>query len=184
MQPSTGLPQELLDKIIDGLHDEPDALKPCALASRLLLERSQSHLFFTIRIHYPKASSRLLEVLKNNRRICQYIRELIVRKDESGLHDPDLIHVIRMLASLESLAIHGDDIKWNRLFSKEMTDTLVHLVRQPSVTTLRISNGHLVPFDFLAVHKHLSSLQLRSSILAFSRMQVPLVSEMTTDSWN
>ncbi|RDB18967.1 hypothetical protein Hypma_014413 [Hypsizygus marmoreus] len=182
MQPSTGLPQELLDKIIDDLHDEPEALKHCALASNLLLRRSQSHLFFTIRVFHPKDSSRLLAVLKNKCHIYQHIRELVICKDERGSRDLDLIHVLRMLASLELLAIQGDYIKWHRLFTKETTDALIHLVRQPSVTTLRISGVLLVPFGFLAVHKHLSSLHLHFSILAFTHT-LPLVSKMTTDSF-
>ena len=42
---SPSLPQEIFDLIIDFLHDEPDALKACCLASVSWVHRTRMHLF-------------------------------------------------------------------------------------------------------------------------------------------
>ena len=39
------LPPEILDLIVDFLHDEPDALKACCLASKSWVHRTRQHLF-------------------------------------------------------------------------------------------------------------------------------------------
>jgi len=39
------LPPEILDLIVDFLHDEPDALKACCLASKSWVHRTRKHLF-------------------------------------------------------------------------------------------------------------------------------------------
>jgi len=39
------LPLEILDLIVDSLHDEPDALKACCLASKSWVHRTRQHLF-------------------------------------------------------------------------------------------------------------------------------------------
>jgi hypothetical protein len=45
------LPQELLDSILDFLHDSPSDLKSCALTSRACVYRAQAHLFRHITLH-------------------------------------------------------------------------------------------------------------------------------------
>ena len=49
--PPPRLPAELLDHIVDLLHDEEDALKSCCLASRSWISRTRRHLFDNIRFH-------------------------------------------------------------------------------------------------------------------------------------
>jgi len=48
---SPPLPPELLDHIINYLHDEPNALKACCLASKSWIQRTQQHLFSGVKFH-------------------------------------------------------------------------------------------------------------------------------------
>jgi hypothetical protein len=45
---SHSLPQEILDLIIDRLHDKPATLKACCLVSKAWVQRAQKHLFIRI----------------------------------------------------------------------------------------------------------------------------------------
>ena len=47
------LPPEVLDHIVDLLHANPEALKQCCLASKLLIPRTQKHLFGQIDFRTP-----------------------------------------------------------------------------------------------------------------------------------
>ena len=47
--PNTRLPQEILDHIVDLLHDKPETLKRCCLVSRSWVARARKHLFADIR---------------------------------------------------------------------------------------------------------------------------------------
>jgi len=46
---SPHLPQEILDHIIDFLHNEPETLKQCCLVSKLWIPRARKHLFGRVR---------------------------------------------------------------------------------------------------------------------------------------
>lgn len=46
-------PHEILDYIIDILHDEPETLKQCCLVSRSWVPRTRKHLFADIKLHSP-----------------------------------------------------------------------------------------------------------------------------------
>ena len=48
------LPPEIVDWIIDLLHDEPDTLKACCLASKSWVRRTRKHLFATIEFYSAK----------------------------------------------------------------------------------------------------------------------------------
>jgi len=47
------LPQEILDYIIDTLHDEPEALKRCCLVSKPWVPRTRKYLFTHIEFQFP-----------------------------------------------------------------------------------------------------------------------------------
>jgi len=48
--PQPHLPPEIVDYIIDFLHDKPETLKQCCLASKSLVPRAQRHIFKNIQI--------------------------------------------------------------------------------------------------------------------------------------
>ncbi|KII91343.1 hypothetical protein PLICRDRAFT_51514 [Plicaturopsis crispa FD-325 SS-3] len=50
MSPSQ-VPSEIIDEIIDYLHDDVDALRACALTCRVMLPASRYHLFSSITVH-------------------------------------------------------------------------------------------------------------------------------------
>ena len=52
--PNPYLPQETLDHIVDFLHDEPEALKACCLASKQWVPRARKHLFAMVEFSSAK----------------------------------------------------------------------------------------------------------------------------------
>jgi hypothetical protein len=53
---SSPLPPEILDLIVDHLHDEPTALKACCVVSKAWIHRTRTHLFASVEFH-PSPSS-------------------------------------------------------------------------------------------------------------------------------
>ena len=53
---SPSLPPEILDLIVDHLHDEPTALKACCVVSKSWIQRTRTHLFASVQFH-PSTSS-------------------------------------------------------------------------------------------------------------------------------
>jgi hypothetical protein len=68
---TTNLPQELLNNIVDFLHDDKPALAACSLVSRALLHQSRIHKLF--RITYIAVRSQVIE-----EEIAHHIKELTV----------------------------------------------------------------------------------------------------------
>ena len=52
---SCTLPPEILDLIIDHLHDEPATLKTCCVVSKSWVPRTRKHLFAHVEFHYSKS---------------------------------------------------------------------------------------------------------------------------------
>ncbi|KAK0225431.1 hypothetical protein IW262DRAFT_1355748 [Armillaria fumosa] len=71
-------PQELIDKILDYLHDSPSALKECSLVSHQFYPRTRVHLFRYINCGNPLSlrlfgithSPELLQCIKRVRFRC------------------------------------------------------------------------------------------------------------------
>ena len=51
----SSLPSEILDLIVDYLHDDPTALKTCCLLSKSWISRTRTHLFSRVKFHLEKA---------------------------------------------------------------------------------------------------------------------------------
>lgn len=52
---SSSLPPEILDLIVDHLHDEPATLKTCCIVSKSWVRRTRKHLFADIEFHASKS---------------------------------------------------------------------------------------------------------------------------------
>jgi hypothetical protein len=92
---SPSLPPEILDLIVDHLHNEPTALKACCVVSKLWIQRTRTHLFSSIQFH-PSTSS--IELWKKafpdpSNSPARHTRSLVIRgipivtaadADESG----------------------------------------------------------------------------------------------------
>ena len=107
--PIPHLPPEILDYIIDFLHDERDALKECCLVSKSWVPRTRSHLFAKIKIRSEGDlklwKKRLTGVTNSPARYTRTLSigcpELVVEADagEDGW--------IRAFSSVESLDVDG-----------------------------------------------------------------------------
>ncbi|KAK7007698.1 hypothetical protein R3P38DRAFT_1661960 [Favolaschia claudopus] len=77
------LPQELIDAVIDELHDDIPTLKSCALAARTFVAPARRHIFKKIELTPPKGESsstcqRFLELLTEGPHIVPLVEELCI----------------------------------------------------------------------------------------------------------
>jgi hypothetical protein len=118
------LPPELIDYIIDYLHDSPSTLRTCARVCQAWVEPSRFHLFYCVDILKPRISSRnvadsLSELLRRSPNIALYIREFHLSMEsrfnfQSAL-ECILPHLLGKLTRLRKLVLLG--IPFTRLWS-------------------------------------------------------------------
>ncbi|KAJ3559639.1 hypothetical protein NM688_g219 [Phlebia brevispora] len=101
----SAFPQELLDAIIDHLHDDNSTLRRCSLVSRALLESSQYHLFRSLRVtnhNYARNFTAFANFLENGAspRFCAQVRTLVIRGDQGSYDFPSRALLDRALLSL------------------------------------------------------------------------------------
>jgi len=86
------LPPEILDLIIDHLHDERAALKACCVASKSWVPRTRSHLFAHVEFDVSKAHVKLWEKTfpDPSKSPAHHTRELFV----DGIHGTPVISVV------------------------------------------------------------------------------------------
>ena len=100
------LPPELVDVIIDFLHDEPRALKNCALVSRSWLLSSRYHLFHTYTITDRLKAQNCIIFFKITPDVAAQIRNLEVKRGfDHFIEFTELVDIMHALPSLRSLAI-------------------------------------------------------------------------------
>lgn len=109
------LPQELIDEIIDNLHDDGAALAACSLVANTWLPSSQRHLFQGITVHLKDGvippNRRMLDFqsfLQNSPRCRDYIRTLalVEAPGSSVMLDLPLLYAITsMLDHLRCLKL-------------------------------------------------------------------------------
>ncbi|RDB16423.1 hypothetical protein Hypma_002901 [Hypsizygus marmoreus] len=162
MESSNVLPQELLDKIVDCLHNDLSSLKSCALSFRSLLPRSQSHIFSHVHISKTSPTSRLHAVLSQNPGLAKVIRELEISYPTllDGYH-PDLPHILHLVTSLESLSINLPGASWINL-SQDLQDALLGVFGSHALSSLSIVGLTSIPPRFLTLRKSLKFLRLHS----------------------
>ena len=59
MSSSVGLPPEMLDLVVDHLHDQPATLKSCCLVSKSWISRARTHLFSSVNFHARRSPVKL-----------------------------------------------------------------------------------------------------------------------------
>ena len=114
------LPPELIEYIIDHLHDSPSALRACARVCRDWVAPSRFHLFYRREIKpiststVPLQTGELLEFLQGSPHIVFYIREFHFYVGYGSRTDSDwpqvnpaLPHLLGMLTQLRKLVLHG-----------------------------------------------------------------------------
>jgi hypothetical protein len=118
---------EVVDMIIDYLHDCKPALESCALVSHAWLPASRFHLFRSIELrpnsralHYPQHCNKLYALIQRSPNIITIIRELHIH-DGRWHHvwvngAPLLVLVLNSLTHLNTLHLKG--IHWVKLTQK------------------------------------------------------------------
>ncbi|KAF6753508.1 hypothetical protein DFP72DRAFT_901867 [Ephemerocybe angulata] len=118
---SRGLPQEILDDIIDiaaGICFE--SLLSLSLSSRRFVERSQRHIFREIKISRERHVSQLLAVLDGNPQLARKVRSLWLCIDENlflfeGVLK-DVSRVAGQLAGVKRLRLDGSSVVCSTFF--------------------------------------------------------------------
>ncbi|KAJ6534347.1 hypothetical protein B0H19DRAFT_1272064 [Mycena capillaripes] len=126
---------ELLEHIVAFLHDDPQTLRSCASASRLLVSAAQLHLFHTITYDIPSdpryiSPDRLTVIVSHSPHLAAHIRCLDLAIDREGT-----AQLARLtLPNLAHLILHaGGDITDPALTAG------VHLIALPSVRSVTLS---------------------------------------------
>ena len=144
------LPPELLDIVVDHLHDDPTTLRSLAITSTQCLHSSRVHLFYQIQLmHHPSAEyhqipSRVLDkyyrlnkILDTSPRLRGYIRHLIIHRAEFShwvwYHiEPVVVQILGKLNNVSILSLRRVDFAWLSHFVRSplrsmMLGTVVHL---------------------------------------------------------
>ncbi|RDB16445.1 hypothetical protein Hypma_002923 [Hypsizygus marmoreus] len=164
--PSTKLPQELLDHIIDELSSDHTTLKQCALSFRSLRFRSQSHLFAEIYFASHLACKRLHSVLTDNASIAPHVHNLTISLYSSPrLIDDEVLPIIfDMLTSLREFTLHGTfhgRSTWTSI--PECTKlSLFRLFSLPTLLTIRLTFLFDIPVTFFQIPNTLERLILQN----------------------
>lgn len=184
------LPQELIDNIIDHLHNDNISLLNCALVCRAWLSTSRLHLFAKIHLHVPlpfidtplasRKFSRLLRLLHKHTELIPHIHELQVHFEcggpnpESGIFAagaddtllPSLLTAFTHVRHFELSSNLG--ASWDSL-PPRVLHAIDTVVRQPSITYVRLSSWVFDSWKSIAsLFRHsqnLRGLALRSTEL-------------------
>jgi len=170
--------QELIDTIIDNLHDDRWTLRLCSRFCHSWLPRSQQHLFRHIVLLPPcrrynsrptdvPYSKRLHKVLFASPRIADYIQEVKVYEGQ-GFREQDWISkdqtlplVVRMLPKLKKIEFRR--LYWNTL-AADLRQSIRFVLELPSMESLEIKKGRFASMDdfarFLYHAKGLTGLSL------------------------
>jgi hypothetical protein len=138
------LPPELIDRIIDHLHDSPADLRTCARVCKAWLESSRLHLFYSISIHSTGNAQTLLSrcqklygVIRRSPRVALRVRELDIALHYHTYNGSTWLKIEKLLPPpLQSFTkLHRLDISqfaWTRSRRKSIQDlialpSLIHL---------------------------------------------------------
>ncbi|KAF9000414.1 hypothetical protein BDQ17DRAFT_1359569 [Cyathus striatus] len=159
---SAYLPQELVDNILDHLHDDYQSLSSCSLVCRAWLPSSRLHLFskISLKAAAPHAPSiyppqdrcrRLYRMLLRSPEIIPCIRELeICEGSGSSPHHPDarsttwvttersLTHLLQILTHLRRLDFSSQTVIYWTTLPRGFQEALCKILSLPSLTYVRL----------------------------------------------
>ncbi|SJK96995.1 uncharacterized protein ARMOST_00244 [Armillaria ostoyae] len=72
-------PQELIDEIVDYLHDWPSALKACSLVSRKFYPRTRVHLFRRVNCDNPQSEGPIFDIPRDSPELLQCVKHVELR---------------------------------------------------------------------------------------------------------
>jgi hypothetical protein len=177
---SSPLPPEILDLIVDHLHDEPTALRACCVVSKSWIHRTRTHLFANVEFH-PSTSS--IELWKKafpdpSNSPAHHTRSLTAR----GLFvvtaaDVDAGGWIRAFDNL--IYLHLEPLSWEERFSLIPFHGL-----SPTLRSLRLTCFFLEVLDLICSFPLLEDLTLISPGYASDAWNIPPTSPKLTGSLN
>jgi hypothetical protein len=172
------LPPEILDLIVDHLHDEPTALKACCVVSKSWIHRTRTHLFASVEFH-PATSS--IELWKTafpdpSNSPAHHTRSLTVRgiwtvtaadADAGGwIHAfPNLVH------------LHLESLNWGELVSLVPFHGL-----SPTLRSLRLTHTSSDVLDLICSFPLLEDLAFVSPSYGNYVWNIPPTSPKLTGS--
>ncbi|KAG5650275.1 hypothetical protein H0H81_012765 [Sphagnurus paluster] len=128
------LPQELLDYIIDHLHDDIPTLRDCSLVCHAWLCPSRTHIFHSVSLQPPKPHQLILRrmksptvcalstILRSAPHLAQYVRELRIYEGMSWqawiIQEPALVALLPQLTHVRRLHLERSaalPIPWGSL---------------------------------------------------------------------
>ncbi|KAK0436492.1 uncharacterized protein EV420DRAFT_1590276 [Desarmillaria tabescens] len=171
MQPS--LPQELLDEIIDRIHDDVLALRACSLTTRSFLPSSRKHLYFHVIIFQAGVDAPLPNYFTGSKFTCESFYNLLQEETftpvaplvrflsiQDGLEGTPgyLVHrekirfpaVLDLLRNLERVSIssHRGSLSWDA--PETPITSFLETFRLPSLTSLDLDNVTFSGFEGIA----------------------------------
>jgi hypothetical protein len=143
------IPPELIDNIIDCLHDDIDTLRKCSIICSSWVASSRYHIFghITLDHHSNEFGSltsdchRLYEVLEDAPQIALYIKHLVIHNGNSrGVNEErSLPLLLRALTCLETLDINPDQfVRSSVIWSGDLLNAIACAVSSDSFRELRV----------------------------------------------
>jgi hypothetical protein len=170
MMPNPHLPAEILDHVVDLLHDKPRTLKDCCLVSKSWVPRTRKHIFVNIDFYTAK--------------ILQSWKEMFPDPSNSPAYHT---HTLSILCSRAVTPADGEAGDWIRGFSR-----VVDLVLDGREAYLDESGISLVPFhgfsptigSLYGFSPVLNSLYMNFAVLPSSQvfnliLSFPLLEDLT-----
>jgi hypothetical protein len=105
------LPPELVDYIMDLLHDKPETLKQCCLVSKSWVPRIRIHLFADIRFPAPKRLQSWKEIFPDPANSpARYAKTLYVGPYIFTVAGPEVDGWIRGFSRVEHLEVYSQEL--------------------------------------------------------------------------
>jgi hypothetical protein len=157
------LPPEIIDRIIDYLHDSRADLCACALVCREWLVSSRFHLFYSISVD-PGSSYclRLYRAIQRSPHIALHVRELSYSHESRKLRHVDIVpKLLKFFSVLRKLEICG--LSWTFL-SPEIRESIRAILAYPSLVHFALNSVNFSRFEHFAslVRPHLKWLDVFS----------------------
>ncbi|KAF9464035.1 hypothetical protein BDZ94DRAFT_1297452 [Collybia nuda] len=173
------IPVELIEVIIDLVHDYPATLKICALASHSFARMAQAHLFSTITLDAPtplqypiNSCQKLNRILCESPHLAVYVQNFLIfdGHHKSGYPrevldtcryewvatEETLSKVLSQLVNLRSLSIRGSKnvMEWENL-STEIRNAILAAAKLPQLSGIELINTS----GFLPLLKSVTNLK-------------------------
>ncbi|KAJ7582263.1 hypothetical protein C8J56DRAFT_245777 [Mycena floridula] len=141
--PTPEFPQELVDYIIDHVHDSTETLLACALVCRSWLPSARFHLFSDITISESHTIPRILQGLSMNDTLPGLVRSLALIGNETSGHFASVFHGF-CFTSLTTFEV------WDIIPDSVDTDFILLLaISMPNLVCLALHDCLDLPFSYL-----------------------------------